>query len=432
MADSLFFFFLCVGLYYKLHGTHRPTSMKKGVIKRRKRVPAASGTGVITGSSPGAEAVNGNISFLDTTITNGNDSDDRMSMSDEAAAEVLLGVGRRHKGLQAQTAHSDIGSRFETLKRDAEDDMELEDELEDEHDRSRRSKRARKTKRQSAKMANPDEIDELLDDDIGLTVTKADRSKKGRSPRGSGTQTPINLDASSLVQALQRQRELENMSEDRLNPMTQNFMSRGAIHLPPIGAALGLPPPSYPASRNPTAPSSRAHSHSPTSFSRSLHPLPTHSMMGQSHPHSMPILPSAYRSAPHPPSAAPSPPESHVRDEIPSAQSVPTLAELETHYQQLNTERRRLEEMLEKTDELLIGVKRGMEQLRPHRSPSGFSDHTRERIGHQHHHPHHDAPHSAFRLPSHGSSRTREQVWSIDNGANHVDHHRDEGHYSRR
>ncbi|EPT03073.1 glucocorticoid receptor-like protein, partial [Fomitopsis schrenkii] len=29
------------GLYYKLHGTHRPNSMRKTVIKRRKRVPAA-------------------------------------------------------------------------------------------------------------------------------------------------------------------------------------------------------------------------------------------------------------------------------------------------------------------------------------------------------------------------------------------------------
>lgn len=31
------------GLYFKLHGTHRPNSMKKTVIKRRKRVPAAAG-----------------------------------------------------------------------------------------------------------------------------------------------------------------------------------------------------------------------------------------------------------------------------------------------------------------------------------------------------------------------------------------------------
>ena len=29
------------GLYYKLHGAHRPVNMKKRTIKRRKRVPAA-------------------------------------------------------------------------------------------------------------------------------------------------------------------------------------------------------------------------------------------------------------------------------------------------------------------------------------------------------------------------------------------------------
>ncbi|CAK5283665.1 unnamed protein product [Mycena citricolor] len=55
------------GLYFKLHGTHRPTSMKKTVIKRRKRVPAA-GAGE---TSPGGNA-----------------------MSDQAAAEALVAVGR--------------------------------------------------------------------------------------------------------------------------------------------------------------------------------------------------------------------------------------------------------------------------------------------------------------------------------------------------
>ncbi len=241
---------------------------------------------------PGAEAVNPNGSFLDTTITNGNDSDDRMSMSDEAAAEVLLGVGRRHKGLQAQSASSDTGSRFETLKRNADEELDLEDELDDGTERGRRNKRARRAKRQTArdKVANPEEVDELVDDDLGLSVFKSERSKKGRSPRDSGTHTPINLDASSLVQALQRQRELENLSEDRLNPLNQNFKHRTTVHLPPINAALGLPVHSYPASRNATAPSSRAHSHSPTSFGRSLHPMPPHPMINHSHPHSMPLI----------------------------------------------------------------------------------------------------------------------------------------------
>ncbi|KAJ3875316.1 hypothetical protein F5051DRAFT_334041 [Lentinula edodes] len=54
------------GLYFKLHGTHRPTSMKKTVIKRRKRVPAAAGTGPPI----------------------------PMRMTDQAAAEALVAVGR--------------------------------------------------------------------------------------------------------------------------------------------------------------------------------------------------------------------------------------------------------------------------------------------------------------------------------------------------
>ncbi|KAF7296427.1 hypothetical protein HMN09_01113100 [Mycena chlorophos] len=57
------------GLYFKLHGTHRPTSMKKTVIKRRKRVPAAGGNGATPLDGPNA-------------------------MSDQAAAEALVAVGR--------------------------------------------------------------------------------------------------------------------------------------------------------------------------------------------------------------------------------------------------------------------------------------------------------------------------------------------------
>ena len=58
------------GLYFKLHGTHRPNSMKKTVIKRRKRVPAASGS-ASANTSPGSSR-----------------------MTDQAAAEALVSVGR--------------------------------------------------------------------------------------------------------------------------------------------------------------------------------------------------------------------------------------------------------------------------------------------------------------------------------------------------
>lgn len=49
------------GLYYKLHGVHRPDSMKKTVIKRRKRVPAAAAAAAASKSS----GVNGHPSGPD-------------------------------------------------------------------------------------------------------------------------------------------------------------------------------------------------------------------------------------------------------------------------------------------------------------------------------------------------------------------------------
>ncbi|KZV63759.1 hypothetical protein PENSPDRAFT_200354 [Peniophora sp. CONT] len=67
------------GLYFKLHGTHRPYSMKKAVIKRRKRVPAASG--------PAGR------------------------MSDQAAAEALVSVGRGMQSTEDEDAEGDEPKR---------------------------------------------------------------------------------------------------------------------------------------------------------------------------------------------------------------------------------------------------------------------------------------------------------------------------------
>ena len=53
------------GLYHKLHGTQRPINMKKSVIKRRKRVPAAASAGtegdelLVAPPSPGTAATTG-------------------------------------------------------------------------------------------------------------------------------------------------------------------------------------------------------------------------------------------------------------------------------------------------------------------------------------------------------------------------------------
>ncbi|EED81869.1 predicted protein [Postia placenta Mad-698-R] len=43
---------------------------------------------------------------------------------------------------------------------------------------------------------------------------------------------------------------------------------------------------------------------------------------------------------------------------------VPTVMELERHYFELAEQRRRLEEILERTDRMMAGVKRGMDEMR--------------------------------------------------------------------
>jgi len=44
------------GLYFKLHGVHRPVTMKKSIIKRRKRVVPASQTQSTTDTAPSPES----------------------------------------------------------------------------------------------------------------------------------------------------------------------------------------------------------------------------------------------------------------------------------------------------------------------------------------------------------------------------------------
>jgi hypothetical protein len=51
--------------------------------------------------------------------------------------------------------------------------------------------------------------------------------------------------------------------------------------------------------------------------------------------------------------------------------SVPTMTELEQHYYELLEHRRKLEEMFDRTDKLLLGVRKGMDELRGGGAPQG-------------------------------------------------------------
>ncbi|KZV96790.1 hypothetical protein EXIGLDRAFT_732358 [Exidia glandulosa HHB12029] len=85
------------GLYLKLHGTHRPNSMKKTIIKRRKRVPAAAGMAVTR-------------------------------MAEQAAAETLLAVGRASPAQAGPSSHSGSDGEDKRRKRAKRDHPPREDE----------------------------------------------------------------------------------------------------------------------------------------------------------------------------------------------------------------------------------------------------------------------------------------------------------------
>ncbi|KAK3944756.1 hypothetical protein QBC46DRAFT_145372 [Diplogelasinospora grovesii] len=75
------------GLYHKLHGVHRPVTMKKGVIKRRKRVIPAAGGSVDTEMSPEPTEP------TDSPSPGADDSMERGSIN--ADGSVNLGLRRR-------------------------------------------------------------------------------------------------------------------------------------------------------------------------------------------------------------------------------------------------------------------------------------------------------------------------------------------------
>lgn len=76
-----------LGLYYKLHGVHRPVTMKKSVIKRRKRVIPASHDGTQEGSAP--------VESIESTTPPPDTSRERGSLNPDGS--VNLGLRRQQE-----------------------------------------------------------------------------------------------------------------------------------------------------------------------------------------------------------------------------------------------------------------------------------------------------------------------------------------------
>lgn len=198
----------------------------------------------------------------------------------------------------------------------------------------------------------------------------------------------------------------------------------GGFDLPPLNAAVGdnvygmnSPPPfARPGSAGFQAhPPSRTHSPlagpgvtPPTAPSYQLPlPVPTHPQAYPPHYYAVPT-----------PSGVPAP--------------VPTYVDLERHFAELEREKRAMTELLERTDRMMSGLRRAMDESRMHPPPSGSVHPPAPGHQQQHQHPqqHHQSQ-QAHSQPAHqpqqhqppadvvplnrsASSQSRENVWPVN------------------
>jgi GATA-binding protein len=351
--------FLLAGLYYKLHGTHRPNSMKKTVIKRRKRVPAASG-GVGSGNG---------VSVAVSPTTG--------RLTEQAAAEALVSVGRvQERASEEESGGLDDDEEEEPKRKRARRGVGVNGKVESAPIVRRRSTRTRTATRElgSGGSAEGRDDDEDMDVDAG-----GKRRRKGTSSR----QDIVMSDSrqGSLSRSSSRAALIHEVHMDRYgrayasaSPALHSGSHLGGFDLPPLNAALGGGEMSHmvlgmsgPGSRGLVFPTSagyvggtsgrefgssyirsgsaapsRAHSPSPLGSNFVLPPLHHQHLSSHLYGNGSP----------------------HHHSGCSSANGVPSISELERHYYTLAEEKRRLEEMLDRTEKLMGGVRRGMDELR--------------------------------------------------------------------
>ncbi|KAH7885707.1 hypothetical protein F5I97DRAFT_1927583 [Phlebopus sp. FC_14] len=334
------------GLYFKLHGTHRPNSMKKTVIKRRKRVPAAAG-------------------MSSARIT------------DHQAAEALVGIGQSGGSQHANTEESD-GEVTEPQPR---------------RKRARRGKSDREKGRTREKdddedMGEPDEDQPLQQESGGNTRggrVKGERASARLAARESHSSSwaegalsmhhqiveALGDRGHSLPRAMQQgPPDLDRFAHHHLGRVPSGHGAfigspHAGLDLPPLNAALGerygYGPPGLLGARDfGGAPSSyiRSGSNAPSRTHSPLNPGLAAAGVGYvlPPPHGMGH---GYYTMGH----GHSPPPAHDAMNGVLTGMVPTASELRQHYFELAEQRRRFEEMIEKTDRMMAGVKRGLDEM---------------------------------------------------------------------
>ena len=322
--------------------------MKKTVIKRRKRVPAASGASTNTNTSPAANT----------------------RLTEQAAAEALVSVSR----VQERASGEESGGVG------ADDD----DDEDDDEPRRKRVKRgtngntpAALVRRRSArtKVSTREPTPEDKDDED-------DDAYAGSKRRRKGSQRDILL-AESRAGSLSRSSSRAAFHIDRYgrgytanSPSLHSTSHVGGFDLPPLNAALAAPEMSHMVLNGSRAffPTSAGYVGPPRDFgssymrSGSAAPSRAHS---PSNAYVLPPLhyatPGLYgNGSPHHRSSPSSPP-------------IPSHAELEKHFMDLSKEKSRLEEMLARTEWLMQGVRRGMDEMRERELAIALSQHAAQR-----------------------------------------------------
>ncbi|KAF8160008.1 hypothetical protein B0H34DRAFT_425804 [Crassisporium funariophilum] len=296
------------GLYFKLHGTHRPNSMKKTVIKRRKRVPAAPGAG-------------GNISGR---------------MSDQAAAEALVAVGRI--GVSPGNGGNEDS--------DGEGDQP-------------KKKRTRRGGKRASTAADKDE-DVVMDGDEEDEAREASQRERKRRPGAANGWVGSGRSASPQHRAPSRNQEYAaHLQRVGLPPFPGGIPPHGGFDLPPLTAL-----------QNGAAFLGSA-SAAPSSYIRSGSNAPsrTHSPLGPagSGPGAGYVLSPPHGLQQYYPGSSPPADMSSLMVAAGVALGglgIPSYMDLERHYFELSEQKRKWEEMMERTDRLMAGMKRTLDEMR--------------------------------------------------------------------
>ncbi|KZP11095.1 hypothetical protein FIBSPDRAFT_962536 [Athelia psychrophila] len=326
------------GLYFKLHGTHRPNSMKKTVIKRRKRVPAAGGV------SAGR-------------------------MTDQAAAEALVAVGRlggdgdESDGEVEQPKKKRARRGGKTVSKQREEEDDAMEGTEDEQ--PERTSRATRSSQQQVRRRS------------------RDSTGSWHSRRSGGSPPYDRHHQAQLAQTAPTRRSSPTSRDYAAHLQQRQFMASPHPHhggsgfdLPPLNAALGSGAGSYggyaasllreygstpgvPSSYTRTGSNAPSRTHSPLGPGSSTYinvlPLPHHLTQGMSY-YTDGRSPLHSRT-----SNSRSPPPHH---DDPMHGGVPTVNELQRHYDELREQRKKLQDMMDKNEKMMVGVKRGLDEMR--------------------------------------------------------------------